>query len=1047
MKHVYKLLVILFFCLPVFSQAQDSCRADFTVANGNNAYTKTYTSVLWHSSFQFPTQICWKFGDGQDTCINAGASGILGGSIITHNYAQPGNYNVCIKITYMGGCVAEHCKDVPVALTNPNDSCNANYTVVPGGNSYAWVFTPVPSHNNNKPVTQIMWNWDDGSISTQNNAQPATHYYPQSGIYNICETITYEGGCQSTICKPLTVTIPDSCFAYFTDTTVPGTAVTKRFTALGDLLPNNKPIREVCWKFGDGRDTCIQYDSLFTGLHNVVHNYTQPGLYNVCVKIRFYSSNCISEYCRNVQVGNTTPADSCKADFTVAPGNAPFTRSFTPQPWHNNQKPVTEVRWTFGDNSPPVITATATTVSHTFPQAGNYNVCVRIKYDGGCISEKCKIVTIAGTTPDSCKADFRDSSLSINLYKVFTPLPSHSNNKPVIEVKWTFGDGNTAITPNATPVYHYYGNSGVYNVCVRIKYEGGCIAEKCRTVNAVVPDTCRADFEMLQAASNSLARTFIALPSHTSYNGIAKPYKICWKFGDGRDTCINYDTTYTGSYTVQHTYANTGTYNACVKIYYSSGCVAEKCKPVTIGTIVVADSCKANFEVLSTAGSVLSKTFVAQPWHSNGKRPEKICWTFGDGQDTCITYNPGQVYNYFVNHTYLQPGVYTVCVKIKYQGGCEAQFCKPVTVGVVIPADTCHAEFAVTHFNSSAYLKKFTALPWHNNNKKPERICWIFGDGRDTCINYNPGNPNNDYSVLHTYTGNGLFTVCVKIKYQGGCEKQWCKQVAVGVNTTPDTCKALFIQQPVQNNVLWRQFKAIPWHSLQKRPYKICWVFGDGRDTCINYNPAVNYSYIVNHLYNQPGTYNVCVKIWYEGGCYAQYCQPVAIVVPPCRALFTDSMISRFKVKFKGQAIVTAPNDPVISWNWTFGDGSAGSGQNVIHEYAQPGTYNVCLKIKTASGCENTFCKPKVIDSSIHILRLMPNPVQNTLFITYYSFQNELAQIKIYNIYGILVKSFSRQMLVGYNNFSTDVSTLSPGPYSLVVQTPTTITSSVFFKQ
>jgi PKD repeat protein len=1149
MKHLYKILALLLLLCPLLTQAQDTCGANFTITNGNNAFTKTYTPQLIHSSFAFATQICWQFGDGHDTCFTAQPGSLVPPAPITHNYAQPGTYNVCVKITYDGGCVGEKCKPVPVALTNPNDSCSANYLAAQGISPSAWVFTPVPGHNNNKPVTRIDWNWDDGSQSTQFHTLPATHYYQVSGNYNVCETIHYEGGCISTVCKPLTVTIPDSCYADFnvtggnnslqkiftalpahnnnkpavricwnfgdgvitcdsavagiappltqthtyaaagnynacvtityqgfcsssecksvtvsnpvadscyadfSDTSINGAALTKKFTAFSYTTPP-KPIKEVCWIFGDGRDTCITYDSVYTGSHFVYHSYLQAGIYNVCVKIKYYYSLCVAEKCRPVTVGQVNPVDSCRADFTILPAGSPLARTFSPLAWHNNNKPVTEVKWTFGDNSPPVITTTLINVTHTFPQGGNYNVCIRIKYNGGCISEKCKPLTITSPVPDSCTANFEvTGNNTAPLTRKFTAIPSSTPTRKVQEVCWRFGDNrDTCITYDTSYtgsyfVYHTYASYGTYTACVKIKYYGGCVAEKCKPV-AILPttpaDSCQANFETLQAAAGSLSRTFVALPWH---NLLKKPWKICWQFGDGRDTCIQYDSSYTGTYMVNHQYYNAGVYNVCVRIYYFGGCIADKCKSVTVGTITPADSCSANFEVISAGLSTLTRIFVAQPWHNNNKRPEKICWKFGDGRDTCINYNPAQTYNYTVTHTYAQPGIYNVCVKIKYQGGCVSEKCKPVTVGTVTPADSCLADFSVTSFNSTPFIKKYTALPWHNNNKRPEKICWIFGDGRDTCITYNAANPNNDYSVTHVYTNAGVYTVCVKIKYQGGCESQKCRTVTVGINTQPDSCRAAFASEAIQNNVLWQRFRAIPWHLGQKKPEKICWTFGDGRDTCITYNPAVPSLYLVNHLYNSPGTYTVCVKIWYQGGCIAQHCQPVAVIIPPCRALFTDSMISRFKVKFKGQAVTANANDPVISWAWTFGDGTSGAGQNVVHEYAQPGSYQVCLKIKTAGGCENTLCKTKVIDSTIRILQLAPNPVQNTLYITYYSYQNETAQIKIYNIFGVLVKSFSRPMVVGYNNFSTDVSTLTPGPYSLVVQTPTTLTSSVFFKQ
>ena len=102
------------------------------------------------------------------------------------------------------------------------------------------------------------------------------------------------------------------------------------------------------------------------------------------------------------------------------------------------------------------------------------------------------------------------------------------------------------------------------------------------------------------------------------------------------------------------------------------------------------DTCRANFEVSSDASSPLTKKFTAAPWHSEQKKPVYICWKFGEGKDTCIQYSNTSPGPYSVVHHYQQQGVYEVCVKIVYQGGCEATKCKPVYV--TIP-DACRADF------------------------------------------------------------------------------------------------------------------------------------------------------------------------------------------------------------------------------------------------------------------------------------------------------------------------------------------------------------------
>jgi hypothetical protein len=73
--------------------------------------------------------------------------------------------------------------------------------------------------------------------------------------------------------------------------------------------------------------------------------------------------------------------------------------------------------------------------------------------------------------------------------------------------------------------------------------------------------------------------------------------------------------------------------------------------------------------------------------------------------------------------------------------------------------------------------------------------------------------------------------------------------------------------------------KALPSNSQNRKPARICWSFGDGRDTCINYPENYAGLYLVGHRYLQPGQYEVCVKILYYGGCEARNCKN--IIIPP----------------------------------------------------------------------------------------------------------------------------------------------------------------------
>jgi PKD repeat protein len=712
--------------------------------------------------------------------------------------------------------------------------------------------------------------------------------------------------------------------------------------------------------------------------------------------------------------------------------------------------------WSFGDGSGQW-TGPLQNTQHNYASAGTYTVCLRIfRYtsntsDSVLSAQVCKTVTIEQV----CRANFEyhDSIASTNPLRHivrFWALPFHNANKRVTEVCWNFGDGtdtciqysNTNPAPNNLSIVHQYTQQGPFNVCVRIKYEGGCVAEKCKPVVLQHPpaDTCTADFERtgLTTTNNQLHATFKAIPWH---NNNKRPVLICWTFGDGRDTCIQYSTTFAGPYTVNHTYNNAGNYEVCVKILYQGGCEARKCRAVSVGA---ADSCRADFERLPVASTnnPLSVIYKALPAHSNNKKPKTICWTFGDGRDTCINYL--NIYNgsYTVPHTYREPGLYEVCVKILYYGGCEARKCKPIQVG---RPDSCAANFEripIATTNNPLQVA-YKALPAHNNNKKPKTICWKFGDGTDTCINYGQ-DYNGQYTVGHRYPQPGQYEVCVKILYYGGCEARKCKPVVI----PHDTCGVRVHEVTPSITSLVRGLYAAT-SSLPPSPIqRICWNFGDDTDTCINASAANPPDQLIRHTYPAPGVYRACVRVFFANGCRAEDCEEVVIrsYNNICGGYMTDSLTAPRTFSFRGHSIHN-PNDQPLSFRWTFGDGTTAVGREVSHTYQRAGEFDVCLYIKTALGCETRICKKvRVPGNNQPALVITPNPVHNILHALFFSTYTEPVTIKLVNQNGVVIRTITRNAVIGPNNWDFDVANLTPGVYSLVIQSANQQASAIFIK-
>ncbi len=78
---------------------------------------------------------------------------------------------------------------------------------------------------------------------------------------------------------------------------------------------------------------------------------------------------------------------------------------------------------------------------------------------------------------------------------------------------------------------------------------------------------------------------------------------------------------------------------------------------------------------------------------------------------------------------------------------------------------------------------------------------------------------------------------------------------------------------------------------------------------------------------------------------------------PPPTINFTPTVLSGcvpLVVSFTDNSVSGNSSDPIISWNWTLGDGSSSALQNPSTTYTNAGSFPVSLTVTTANGCTNS---------------------------------------------------------------------------------------------
>lgn len=409
----------------------------------------------------------WDFGDGTKT-TQKDPSNV---------FRQPGTYTVTLRVTtasrlYTGtASQIVTVRDASSGTTTPPPTPTVAFTAdqTAGLAPFTVQFhdtTVVPDPTNN-PIVKWAWEFGDGGGSTEKDPRH-TYQSPTERLFSVKLTITLKSGASySGTAKDLIRIDPGAPVAEF-KAEEPREGLLPFEVQFSDLsIPGAERITAWQWDFGDGAGSTAQFPN---------HTYTEAGAFDVSLTVTTEVGTSLAK-----KTGYIIVTKRPTADFTMDPssGPTPLTVQFadTSDPGTDPRIPAMTILtrlWDFGDS----YTDTRPSPSHTFTQAGAYNVTLTVTSPTGSDTKLQQVVTGQLPTPDFTAVP---SEGNAPLTVQFTDL-SQKGDDDIVAWDWNFGDSQPH-SAEQNP-QHVYTTPGTYTVSLTVETAVG--APSRRTKNGTI---------------------------------------------------------------------------------------------------------------------------------------------------------------------------------------------------------------------------------------------------------------------------------------------------------------------------------------------------------------------------------------------------------------------------------------------------------------------------------------------------------------------------------------------------------------------------------
>jgi PKD repeat protein len=396
----------------------------------------------------------------------------------------------------------------------------------------------------------------------------------------------------------------------------------------------------------------------------------------------------------------------------------------------------------------------------------------------------------------------------------------------------------------------------------------------------------------------------VTFTSSSTPNGTSPIVTYVWDFGDG---------SFGNGQIVTHSYSSSGNKNITLTIVNAAGFSDFEYKP---NYITVKPTPEVNFSISGQGCTVpLTLTF-----NNQTAGAATYSWVFGNGQSSDLESPPSQ--------NYTSAGTYNAILTATSSNGCVSSDTQEVVVSnyqtaISIPSVACVGQSVTFEDNSTAGANSWS---------------WNF-DGLGTSAEQNP---------TFTFTQSGTYTIFLSSQNtNSGCSGNGSQQITI--DSTPEPS---FSATPTSNCAP----ALINFTNTSPGGASYIWDFGDGQ-TFNGQNP-------VPHTYFLNGTYDVTLTMINSNGCSGITTLEDYIEITDVQAFFNSDVsggCNPLTVNFSDSSITPSANNPIVLWNWDFGNGQTHIGQFPPAQTYTNGVYNVSLTVQTQSGCTGTITSENYI--------------------------------------------------------------------------------------